>query len=358
MNSNVVTGNTGLLLFLFSFLLPFLLPSCQQETETASYPQHKLQLETSPEEAGVVYGSGSYNEDEQVSLMAIAHNGYRFTHWSDAGQNKLHKYAYFSYIMPGSDMLLTANFKVHENNEDSFNTVTDVDGNVYKTVVIGAQEWMAENLRTRRYADGTKIPMLESDPQLDENNTGGYIVYPHTIVEDIHSEEEMLQAYGLLYNWYVVEKDNNICPEGWRVPSDRDWTALNTYLGTNGFDAGSLKGTRVAPDAHPRWELPNADATNETGFSAYPSGYRQVNGSFQLQGQAAFFWTSTKSTGIPTDEEPEEFFKPAGTKTAAASGKKELPEMAYFSMLQSENNNLDILNLDKQTEMSIRCIRN
>jgi uncharacterized protein (TIGR02145 family) len=139
--------------------------------------------------------------------------------------------------------------------------VADVDGNVYNTVTIGTQMWMAENLRTTRYNDGTVIPEASSSSY----NKPNYCSYMY--------ENANREKYGFLYNFYVV-MTNKLCPVGWHVPTDAEWTGLTDYLGGEKFAGGKMK---EAGFLH--WESPNTAATNECGFGGLPGGYsaRQEN---------------------------------------------------------------------------------
>jgi uncharacterized protein (TIGR02145 family) len=174
-------------------------------------------------------------------------------------------------------------------------TVSDIDGNVYQMVKIGDQWWMAENLRTTRYADGMLI--------------SGVYAY-----ED---EDSNAQNYGGLYTWNAVMNGNEsnnsnpsgvqgVCPTGWHVPSDAEWQQLEMYLGMTEEEAddigwrehdiaGKLKSTRTEPIPHPRWNEPNIEATNESGFSALPGGYKDKENDFHLIWRYGYWWTSTES---------------------------------------------------------------
>ena len=169
-------------------------------------------------------------------------------------------------------------------------TVKDTEGNIYKTVKIGTQEWMAENLKTTKYNDGDAIPTLHTDEPRSGLTTGAYAIYAHSLINGLNSDTEVLEAYGALYNWYAVET-GNLCPAGWRVPTDADWTTLTDYI--EGSTGGKLKSTRTSPDGHPRWERPNTDATDEYGLSALPGGYRLSNGTFTNIGYSGHWWSST-----------------------------------------------------------------
>jgi uncharacterized protein (TIGR02145 family) len=133
--------------------------------------------------------------------------------------------------------------------------IADVDGNVYKTVTIGTQIWMAENLRTTRYNDGTIISKASSSSY----NQPNYDLYM--------SENANIEKYGFLYNFYVV-MTNKLCPVGWHVPTDAEWTGLTDYLGGEKVAGGKMK---EAGFLH--WESPNTAATNESGFGGLPGGY-------------------------------------------------------------------------------------
>ena len=188
--------------------------------------------------------------------------------------------------------------------------LTDIDGNLYQTVKIGEQWWMAENLKVLRYRNGDAIPTGLS--QISWNNTteGAYSIYPHGEADGINSVAEMLEAYGALYNWYAVNDSRGLCPSGWHVPTDEEWTLLEMYLAMSeeeedlwgwGTENGSkIKSTRTEPEQHPRWDagnprwdLGNRDATNESGFSALPGGDRDIIG-YSYIGARGSFWSSTE----------------------------------------------------------------
>jgi len=148
-----------------------------------------------------------------------------------------------------------------------YGSLTDKDGNVYKTVTIGTQTWMAENLRTTKYNDGTKIT--------------NYLNYKNT------TNDDTIATYGRLYNWDAVSS-GNLAPAGWHVPSNDEWTTLITYLGGSGVAGGKLK---EAGKTH--WKNQNIAATNESGFTALPAGeYFAGNGFYDLGSQCKW-WTSS-----------------------------------------------------------------
>ncbi len=188
-------------------------------------------------------------------------------------------------------------------------TVTDIEGNVYPIVKIGEQWWMAENLRTTRFADGSPIPTGFDEEEWELLTEGAYAVYPHTggesedDVEGIGSDEEMLRAYGALYNWYAVNDPRGLCPEGWHVPGDEEWMVLEDFIGLDfrelkllGWrgraEGGKLKSTRLYPEPHPRWDIPNEGANDEHGWAALPGGARSY--AFRLIGAGGYWWTSSE----------------------------------------------------------------
>ena len=177
-------------------------------------------------------------------------------------------------------------------NEITFTTAAagsvalDFDGNVYNTVVIGTQTWLASNLKTTHLNDGTPIANVTADAAWMSLGTPGYAWYNNDAVTNAD--------YGILYNWSTVNT-GILCPTGWHVPSDADWTTLTTLLGGS-FGAGSkLKETGTT-----HWLPPNSDATNEVGFTALPGGLRNYMGPFNGIGDSGNFWTSTRISTDPT----------------------------------------------------------
>ena len=166
-------------------------------------------------------------------------------------------------------------------------TVTDIDGNVYPTVIIGEQEWMAENLRVTHYRNDDVIPTGFDGSQWSELGTGAYAVYDNDLI--------LAETYGYLYNWYAVEDERGICPQDWHVPDDEEWQQLANFLGGNDNAGGSLKQTGTIEDGTGLWAEPNTGASNESGFTALPGGLRsQSNGYYTGLGFSAHFWSSTE----------------------------------------------------------------
>jgi len=161
----------------------------------------------------------------------------------------------------------------------TYGTVTDIDGNTYATIQIGTQTWMAENLKTTRYNDGTAIPNVTDRGIWGGLTTGAWCNYDNNASNN--------STYGKLYNWYAVNT-GKLAPAGWHVPSEAEWQTLNNYFG-NSVAAGEMKTTTL-------WNSPNTGATNSSGFTALPAGYRADNGIFFEIGVSGDFWSSTVTT--------------------------------------------------------------
>lgn len=175
-------------------------------------------------------------------------------------------------------------------------TVTDIDGNVYQTVTIGAQEWMAEDLRVTHYRNGDAIPNI-TDNTWGGLTTGAYCAY----MDDDNNES----TYGLLYNWYAVSDARNIAPEGWHVPTDDDWKELEMALGMSQTDAdasdfrGTNEGSKLAGN-EALWESGSLETNAEfgsSGFDAIPGGLCEPDRQFRFLGFRGHWWTSTTVGG-------------------------------------------------------------
>jgi len=167
-------------------------------------------------------------------------------------------------------------------------TVKDVEGNMYKTVVIGTQTWMSENLRATKYQDGTPISLVTDHKEWRALRDGAYCNYDN--------DPGKAAIYGRLYNFSAVVDSRNICPGGWHVPTDTEWQAMIDYLGGERAAGDKLKET-----GNLHWSE-NAHATNSSGFTALPGGHREPNNvgvgdpTFNWIGSMAWFWTSTASS--------------------------------------------------------------
>ncbi len=177
--------------------------------------------------------------------------------------------------------------------------------NVYQTVQIGDQIWMAENLKTTRYADGSAIPLVEGTTGWDALTTTdkAYCWYDNSTANR--------DTYGGLYTWAAAMNgaagsDANpsgvqgVCPDGWHLPSDAEWKELEMFLGMSQAEAddtgwrGTDEGGKLKEAGTTHWNSPNTGATNESGFTALPGGIRYVDGSFSNMGYGADFWASAE----------------------------------------------------------------
>jgi uncharacterized protein (TIGR02145 family) len=170
--------------------------------------------------------------------------------------------------------------------------VTDIDGNVYRTVIIGKYEWMAENLKTTTFCNGLKILPVTGSAEWSGLNSSAYCCY--------NNSENSTDTFGVLYNWYAVNS-GTLCPEGWRIPTDEEWKYLEGFAdtmygigdtiwnkpGLRGNDAG--RQLRASSARYPDW-----NGTDYCGFSALPGGERlSRNGRFFVIGKNGFWWSSS-----------------------------------------------------------------
>jgi len=175
-------------------------------------------------------------------------------------------------------------------------TVVDIDGNVYQTIKIGGQCWMMENLKVIHYRNGDPIPNITGNADWENLTTGAHCNY--------ENDEGNVAIYGRLYNGYAVDDSRNIAPEGWHVASDIEWKQLEMYLGMSQAEAdgmewrGTYEGGKLKEAGTTHWITPNTGATNESGFTALPGGYRAITGVFRYLGSNAYFWSSTMYGGF------------------------------------------------------------
>jgi uncharacterized protein (TIGR02145 family) len=184
-------------------------------------------------------------------------------------------------------------------------TVTDTDGNIYQTVKIGNQEWMAENLRVTKYNDGSDIPFDTAKATWMNATT------PKCCFLNNTTDSVTINTYGGFYNLYVIDPANpkKIAPEGWHVPTDSEWIILENFLVLNGYNWDGTTDTthmdKIAKSlaAKVDWKVfplsggaPGYDVAknNRSGFSGFPCGWRDWNGNFYSLGQGAYWWCSTE----------------------------------------------------------------
>jgi uncharacterized protein (TIGR02145 family) len=203
----------------------------------------------------------------------------------------------------------------------TYSTMTDQQGNVYKTIVIGTQEWMAENLKTTIYRNGDAITNVTDNTQWSGLTTGAWCSY--------NNDSQYDCPYGKLYNWYAVADPRNVCPIGWHVPTDDEWTTLTSFLGGEPVAGGKLKSTGLQ-----YWFSPNQDATNESGFSGLPGAYRSyATGGFPSEFVFYTFdgyWWSSSESSAPN---------------------------VWIRYLYHDSANAVRYELNKQNGFSVRCLR-
>lgn len=247
---------------------------------------------------------------------------------------------FYPLVMMGVLLILTSSCKKDDNNSPSnltngkttavfnqsktYGTVTDFDGNVYKTITISTQTWMAENLRTTHYQNGEAIPEVTDNTAWPNLSTGAYCNYKNT------RNNDTIATFGRLYNWYTVSVIRNIAPTGWHVPNDAEWATLTTYLGGESVAEGKMKETGTT-----HWESPSlydflyTGATNESGFTALPGGARNLYEPFLRIGSYGYWWSSTEYNA----------------------------DSAWSRAMAYNYNNVYRLNFNKKLGFSVRCIK-
>lgn len=207
----------------------------------------------------------------------------------------------------GSLMYFTGDLRIGTQNESTelgdltcctplYDEVTDIDANVYATVIIGTQEWMAEDLRVTHYRDGGPIPMVVDNSEWQQLPLGS------AAWSDYLNEPSYSTLHGHLYNWYAVTSPQGVCPQGWHVPSDAEWQVMEAFLGMPESELGLefFRGSsmniagRMKADS-PIWGPESWESDNLSGFTGLPGGFRDPNGTFGYHGELGHWWTSTSS---------------------------------------------------------------
>jgi uncharacterized protein (TIGR02145 family) len=164
--------------------------------------------------------------------------------------------------------------------------IIDKDGNTYQTVYIGKQHWMAENLKTTKYNDGTDIPHVTDKAQWLDLSTGAWVYY--------NNDASNNSSYGKLYNWYTISPNTNgnknVCPLGWHVPSDSEWDILIDNLGGESVAGGKMKQI-----GNSSWDSPNTYATNSSLFTGLAGGER-LSGEYLNSSLVGSWWSSTEKS--------------------------------------------------------------
>jgi uncharacterized protein (TIGR02145 family) len=193
--------------------------------------------------------------------------------------------------------------------------VSDIDGNFYTSIVINNQEWMQKNLAVSKYRNGDVIATGLSNTSWQSTTSGAVAIYDNLAANNT--------TYGKLYNWFAVVDPRGICPTGWHVPSDDEWLSLTQYLG-GVLDAGGKMKTTTG------WNAPNSGATNISGFTGLPGGYRRFNGTYSGYLGYAYWWSSTSFSD---------------------------PLFANYSALKFDDTVVFRWTLDKKSGLSVRCVK-
>jgi len=251
-----------------------------------------------------------YIEGEEVASAEASSLVYV---WSTADL-EVTGYALSATAKDNDDGTVAANITVLVDSPGGFNpdlsygTVSDIDGNSYGTIKIGDQNWMAENLKVIHYADGSPIPLVTEEAEWEalSADAKAYCWYDN------------LSGYsdttGALYTWAAAMNGfpgvdtipsgiQGVCPDGWHLPSDAEWKVLEMSLGMSQAHAdnydwrGSDEGGQLKELGFSKWEKPNTGASNSSGFTAVPGGFRGNKGVFYSLGQYATFWTTSDEEG-------------------------------------------------------------
>jgi uncharacterized protein (TIGR02145 family) len=169
----------------------------------------------------------------------------------------------------------------------TYGSMTDQEGNVFKTIVIGTQEWMAENLNTSVYRNGDAIVTDLDNSAWGATTSGAWSYY--------NNDASYACPYGKLYNWFACVDARGLCPVGWHVPSDAEWTTLTNFLGGESVAGGKMKSTGTIEAETGLWNAPNEAANNSIGFSGIPGALRYFDGYYYEFGNLGLWWSSSES---------------------------------------------------------------
>lgn len=293
------------------------------------------------DEDGSITQVSIYIEGEEVGTSE--HSTYIY-YWNTAGY-ELQEYALGALAADDQDELATTNITVLLGAEGGLNpdldydTVTDIDGNMYATIEIGAQVWMAENLKVTHYPDGTPITEISDETEWSAlaPDAQAYCWY--------NNQMEYADTSGALYSWSAamyggLSSDTigvqGVCPDGWHLPSDAEWKELEMTLGMSETEAdkhdwrGSDEGGQLKELGFSNWYMPNEGATNSSGFTAVPGGFRSALGLFYNIDTYAAFWTATEEPGV---------------------------DDGWYRTINSDREDIYREHNDKQLGLSVRCVQ-
>ncbi len=239
-----------------------------------------------------------------------------------SGLNPSATYYIKAYATNGNGTTLGSEVTFATGQNSNFQSVADIEGNVYYAVNIGTQVWMAENLKTTRFNDGTVIPLVIDSAAWSNLRTPGYCWYDNSMPNN--------DAYGTLYNWYTLDSESNgnknVCPTGWHIPSDAEWSLLSTYL-----DGASIAGKKMKESGNFYWNSRFASGDNSSDFSALPGGKRSDDlPTFNGIGSSGLWWSSTSNTAL----------------------------LAIDRWIVADDNDIEGIRTIKQNGLSVRCLKN
>jgi uncharacterized protein (TIGR02145 family) len=176
--------------------------------------------------------------------------------------------------------------KENDSNKVDDSVIKDADGNIYTSVQIGTQVWTVENLKTTKYNNGEIIGTTSPATLNIGSESSPKYQWAY------YGDEKQVATYGRLYTWFAATDNRKVCPKGWHLPSDTEWTTLINYYMTDAAEPGN----QLKEAGLNHWVTPNAGASNSSGFTALPGGWRYYGGAGEYIGYFAYWWTSTTET--------------------------------------------------------------
>ncbi len=306
----------GIVLFHVVILVTLLGSSCRKEENPSLGSVSTSEVENIRRSSANVYGTAVAGKSDTIIAVGFCWNtsgsptvydnfslsGVWPTEFSNTLQGlkpgtKYYLRAYLSCLSGvyyGNERVfktMEANIDISFNPALQYGSMSDIDGNIYKTIVIKGQEWMAENLRTTHYNDNSAIPLVEDANDWRYRSSPGFCWYEN-------NDTLYRNLYGGYYNWYAVNT-GKLCPAGWHVSTDAEWISMDIGLGIDSASAnfwywrGTNQGMIMKEAGNNNWVADTVSGSNETGFTGLPGGRRRGDyGSFDEEGYAAFWWTA------------------------------------------------------------------